>query len=241
MAPAKKQDRGASATKTAAGGEKPKKKTRKEKSVENREHWQAQNKRLRSAAHRTQTLAPIRAREDALTSYKDPNRSIDYDVDPASIEYTPELDRRLFRLIATAHSLEEISNVEGMPELFVLLDWRSDKDHPFGPTYLKAKEQMAAYMEELVVKVSTTPMKAEYRTTKQVLDRDGQVKTLVEVREADNVERARLAADAYKWNLAILQPKRYGRNADGVGGENDALKELLGQFRARNQALENET
>lgn len=234
MAPAKRQQKGASAAAPLQGAER--KKTKRERSVENKQKW-ASEEGGRSAASRTKILAPIRAAACIPTTKKAADRVIDYDVDPETLPYPPELDRKLFRLIATAHSLQDISEIEGMPELFVLLHWRATKDHPFGATYLKAKEQMEPFLEELVTKISMNPMRGVTKVRKQVLDKDGNIVTLEEERESDAVERSRLAADALRWNLAILRPKRYGRQPEQPAEGNESLKELLGAMRARNEAL----
>jgi hypothetical protein len=198
----------------------------------------SKRKALRRAL-RAEARVSVRAPEDLVARRKTEDElRAEERVRWDEVEYTPELDVRLFRLIATAHSMEEMSKLVGIPPLHVLLRWRTIKDHPFVTTFLAAKECMSALLEERVVAISVNPLIGKMTTRKQVLDKAGDVVDLVDVKEYDNVDRARLAADALRWNLAVLNPKRYGRNAEQPPGDNDALRELIGQFRSRSKELE---
>jgi hypothetical protein len=66
--------------------------------------------------------------------------------------------------------------------------------------------------------------------------RDGDT---TETREFDNVDRARLAVETQKWLLARESPKKYGVQPVDPDSGNDALQELLAQFRSRSQEIEN--
>jgi hypothetical protein len=146
--------------------------------------------------------------------------------------WTDELGTKLYQLVATAHTLDDISEIEGMPPLFTLLMWIGDTSHPFAAIYKEARERIVPLLEERSVAVASRPYMTEIVTIREALDKDGNVQELREVKTVDNTARSQLAADAYRWLLAVKKPKTYGRQPDGPAGANEQLEGLFASLRA---------
>jgi hypothetical protein len=71
------------------------------------------------------------------------------------------------------------------------------------------------------------------KTTRQVLNKNGDIVTVKETREADSVERAKLGLSAYQWALGWMLPKKHGRQADPTANQpNDQLKALFDSLKS---------
>lgn len=148
------------------------------------------------------------------------------------VPYTEELNDALLDLVGTGHSLEAISHMPGMPRLIVLLKWVYDASHPFCKTYAQGKQLLVALYEEKALQIAQQALHQEIRTERS----GGKDGGSTEVKIVDNVQRAALIVDTMKWTLSHLMPKKHGKQPDPPQ-EGDALKDLLGQFRKRNEAL----
>ena len=147
--------------------------------------------------------------------------------------WTKKLGDELFALIATGFGMDEIATMDGMPTVYEMLLWCADTAHPFYSIRTRAKEMLGPLYEERAKAITENPNPTVIRVTRQVLDKDGDVQTLVEEREVDGVERAKLAFQGVQWTLSHLNPKKHGRNADGsTGAKNEQLEGLFAALKA---------
>ena len=231
MAPASKK-RGAPAS---TQRERQKKLTRKEKRGLN----VARHREVQSAAYdalREQRFASVadwpRKSSDAMRIPPPARRS-----GGAEMPYTDELDALLFELLSIGTSLDTISSLEGMPELWQLLRWLGDESHRLSRTYARARELVIPLYEDRALALSLTPQSGVVRTRRQTVTKDGDIVDLNEERESDAVERSKLALSAYQWALGWMAPKKHGPKPIQLE-DNDALKDLLGAFRQRSKQIE---
>ncbi len=224
MAPAKKQQ-GAS----AAGGGTPRKKTRKEKKAENSASFEKTFRAARHAVSRALSARPEVAKSlPPATEFLNLNHE-----DGDDVTWSPELGAVLFKLVSTGHSMEQIAAMPGAPSTYRQLSWCTDQAHPYCDLYAKAKQQMALLLEERALAAAVIPLKAEVTTRRQTLDKDGTVKDLEDVRTEDNVARAKLMAEGFRWQLAVLQPKRYRMNeTPDAAKPNDQLEALFASLKS---------
>ena len=127
--------------------------------------------------------------------------------------YTDELDAQLFQLLSTGSSLDTISKLEGMPPLWIILGWLADETHKLSSTYTRARKMVIPLYEDRALDIALNPKVGVIKTKRQVLDKSGNVVDTTEIREGDNVERAKLALGAYQWALGWMVPKKHGRAA----------------------------
>lgn len=213
------------------------KKSRKEQQEEvaqarkvQKQHVHAEN----SAHHRElvakANIAAHQAIEAVRATAADVPRSIFQLDEPGDrVKYDDELDRSLYRLVSTGHSLDYIAGLPNAPSVFRMLDWIATKDHPFSATYLRAKQAMATLYEERIQQNAVTPLVGKVTVTRT----GGKDGGTTEVREQDNVSRSILIDGAYKFALGYIMPKRHGRNAQPEGG--GANEQLEGLFAALKQ------
>jgi hypothetical protein len=228
MAP--KKQKGAPAS---DAGSAIKKKTRKEKKVVNSLHYAKSGPASRRAAHAEirETLSGTQVTSISLKpacAQKGPKHYIKV----SDTLWTEELGAKLFTLFATAHTLDEVAALEGMPPLFTLLTWLATQNNPFAVIYKEARERMIPLIEDRAVTAASKPYMTEIVTTREVIDKDGEIREVTERKIVDNTARSQLAADAYRWLLAVKKPKTYGRQPDGPGGANEQLEGLFASLRA---------
>ena len=144
--------------------------------------------------------------------------------------WSDELGQQLFMLVSTGHSMQEIAAMDDMPSLFDMLKWSANTQHPFARIRAQAKELLVLHFEEQARMIAQTPSIGVVRVTRQVIDRDGNKRTLRETRESDNVERAKLAVQGLQWTLGHLMPKKHGPKATDVN--TDPNEQLEGLFAA---------
>ena len=209
------------------------KKTRKEKKAVNSLRYAKSGPASRRAAHAeiretlsdTQvtsiSLKPARARDVPKTNTK-----------VSDTKWTVELGAKLFTLFATAHTMDEVAAIEGMPPLFTLLTWLATQNHPFAAIYKEARERMIPLIEDRAVTAASKPYMTEIVTTREVIDKDGEIREVTERKIIDNTARSALAADAYRWLLAVKKPRTYGRQPDAPGGANEQLEGLFASLKA---------
>ena len=172
--------------------------------------WHQKQKEAQSAVQRAVEAAPD------IPLKKPGHKEVD-------VKYTPALARTIKGLIVCGTSLEKISKREGMPELWQMLYWLGDDEHPFQKDYARGKELMVPFYEEKAVDAANDIREAEI-----VIERDGSEGSYKEVRRTDAIERSKLSYDAYKWALSHLKPKKHGRNAEvGNIGPNEQLEGLF--------------
>jgi hypothetical protein len=144
-------------------------------------------------------------------------------------EYTTTLGETLSDMVADGCTLDNISTLPNMPPLRVMLRWIADTSHPFNKIYYDAKRAMVALYEERAFEAANKPLLATFTTRRQALDKNGAVVDLVEEREVDNVERAKLMVSTHQWTLSHLAPKKHSRQATPITGEGTEQLEALFQ------------
>jgi Bacteriophage Sf6, terminase small subunit-like len=145
----------------------------------------------------------------------------------ALFDYTDEVDVQLFSLLSIGTSLDTISSLQGMPDLCDMLGWLADETHKFSSTYTRARKLVVPLYESRALDAAINPLKAVVKTTRQVPTKFG-IETVEEVREGDNVERAKLMMSGYQWALGWMVPKKHGRHANPMSGEpNEQLAALF--------------
>ncbi len=142
-------------------------------------------------------------------------------------EYFKELGEVIGTMLSDGATLDDISTLPGMPPLREMLRWINDTEHPFRTIYYTAKQTLIPLYEERAQTAATKVLVGRTKVRRQVLDRMGDIVTVEEEREADNVERSRLMMAAYQWTLTHLAPKKHGRLAvvsdDGPNAQLEAL------------------
>jgi hypothetical protein len=203
----------------------PKKLTRKEKSAANK---------ARYTDVRTAVQNDVRAmRASAIAEWprKNPDHRgpiLRYTKKPIETKYTDELDANLFKLVCTGASLDTISNLEGMPELYELLAWLADETSRFALTYTRARKLVVPLYENRAMDVALNPTAGLVKIKKQVVTKGGGIVTVREEQSRDAVERAKLAMSAYQWALGWMVPKKHGKLPDlGDQKKNEQLEALF--------------
>ena len=153
-------------------------------------------------------------------------------------KYSDKLGEMLYELVATGHGLDAISKLAGTPGLVTMLGWLRSESHPFSSLYAQAREAAIPLLEDRAMSVALNPQQGVIRVEREVLDKNGVKVKVVEERVQDAVERSKLALSAYQWVLSWRAPKKHGKAAQPGDDGNDALKQLLGQFRARSEELD---
>ena len=230
MATAKKPGKGAPAS---AGLVRQKKLTRKEKSAANKARY-AEVRATSCQEVREQRESRLetwpRKQYNASDVYRGWSGGKSKSFEPP---YTKELDAQLFDLISVGTSLDTIVALEGMPDLPVLLRWLADERHPLYKTNSRARALLPQLWEDRALQIALNPAVGVVKTKRQVLDKFGGVVDVEDVREGDNVERAKLAMSAYTWALGWMTPKKHGRQADPSANQpNDQLKALFDSLKS---------
>ncbi len=146
------------------------------------------------------------------------------------VEWTEELGQALYALIATGHSLREISEMEGMPSLIQLAGWTAENTHGFADLRARAKETLVPIYEELAETIAANPNPVRLKTRKQIVTKDGDVVWVTEYRDTDGVERSKLALQGIQWALGHLKPKKHGPRPES--GDKSGSEQLEGLFNA---------
>ena len=139
----------------------------------------------------------------------------------APTKYTKALADKICNLIAThPKGLSTLIKMYGLPDRQTIFNWLNEyKD--FFDNYMQAKEQQAHVLADATLDVSV-----EIPT---YLDKDG-------VERIDNgmINRAKIKADALRWNAAILAPKHYNKDREQKSSAN-----MLPELQTRKQQLDN--
>jgi hypothetical protein len=141
--------------------------------------------------------------------------------------YTEELAALLFDMVVKGTTLAQIGTLPGMPGFGVMLRWAGNPDHPFHRLYYEAKRLRVPYLEEQAAEIAANPQLATRRRIYQVVDKHGEVHTLEETVEGDNVERAKLQVGVLQWQLAWNAPVRHGPKAEPVKDKGSEQLEAL--------------
>jgi hypothetical protein len=234
MAPAKKKGKPAPASKTkpvvpeVLAAKEAAKVARAEKKEEERLARVAKRAERSAANKAAYAASKVLALAEARSSIESLRALAGRKFGTPSLPWTEELGDRLFELIATGHSMDEIGRMDDMPSVFHMLKWRQDETHPFCLLFTRAKQQLVDLYEERAQLAALQPETFVQKTRKQVVTRDGDIVWVTENRIIDNVARSALKFQAYQWTLAHLRPKKHGRNPDpSTGSANEQLKGML--------------
>lgn len=152
---------------------------------------------------------------------------------PAPFPWSDELGAQLFELFATGRGLDQVSQIEGMPGLGVMVRWLADVKHPFTIIHTRAKALLVSLFEDRALAVALQTNEAVTETERQTLTKDGEIVDLKERRVSDNVPRSALAFAAYQWALSHLQPKKHGKQAQpDTDKPNEQLEALYQSLKA---------
>jgi hypothetical protein len=146
-----------------------------------------------------------------------------------SVLYTDELDEMLFELLCIGTSLDVISTLKGTPGLGTMLRWLANETHPFTITYARARAMVVPLYEDRALAAVLNPLTGKVHTKRQVLNRDGDVVEVEEMRESDNVARSALVFSGYQWALGWMVPKKHGQKPDDGGTKKNEQLEALFQ------------
>ena len=224
MATAKKQVKGAQPSAAVP----VKKLTRKEKHVINSARWrkgQAEEIVKATAGKRKLQRNPDGKSVKVIHGDK-----------PKPTIYDAEIGKKICLMFATDPdmNLVVLNSDPSLPTVWTFYEWLHD--HPdLDKSYARAREMWCDLRAAQLDALSLNPLVGTI-TVKKTGGRDGDT---TETRTHDNVDRARLAVETRKWLLAKERPKKYGVQPLEAEDGNDALQELLNQFRSRSQAIEN--
>jgi hypothetical protein len=155
---------------------------------------------------------------------------------PKPVAYDPEIGKKICIMFATDPTMDllRLNADPTLPTVWSFYEWLHD--HPeFDKAYARARSLWCDIRAAQIVHASQLPLIGTI-TVKRTGGRDGDT---TETREFDKVDRARLAVETQKWLLARESPKKYGVQPVDPDSGNDALQELLAQFRSRSQEIEN--
>lgn len=114
------------------------------------------------------------------------------------VEYSQEIADRICGLIASGISLRTICEMEGMPSITAVINWRA-RDNFLAQYTLARADAADAFADEIMAI-------ADDRSDDWVQDAEsGQWKP-----DHDHINRAKLRVDARKWIAAKLKPQSYG-------------------------------
>lgn len=211
-----------------------KKLTRKEKSAANKARYREIREDVMQKVREVRTATIAHVPRKTAASPKPSVKHLGTVGRPRiDVPYTGELDRQLFQLLSVGTSLDTISQLEGMPPLYVMLGWLSDKRHKFSETFTRARSIVVPLYEDRALDIALNPASGIIKITRQALTRDGDVVTLTETQDRDAVERAKLALSAYQWALGWMVPKKHGKLPDlGDQKKNEQLEALFASLKS---------
>lgn len=130
----------------------------------------------------------------------------------APTKYTPQLANKICTLISThAVGLNTLIKKYDLPQRQTIFNWLNEH-RDFFDNYMLAKEKQAHVIADATLDVSL-----EIPT---YYDKDG-----IERIDHGMINRAKIQADALRWNAAILAPKHYNKDRE-QRSNNDMLPDL---------------
>ena len=225
--PAKKQSKGVPPIPAAKAVTRPvkvvkaKKLTKAERSVANKAEY-------------AKLLAEERAKEPRATPH-----AVVQGSKPRPTKYDAELGKKICMMFATdpSMSLIKLNRNPELPTLWTWYEWL--RDNPvLDKMYTLAQDLHVDLGADELEEMAATPMIGEVRTRRTGKGFKGEDIDTEEVRTFDNVERTKVRVGVRQWRLAKLRPRKYGAQPIDLEN-NDALQELLGQFRSRSREIEN--
>ena len=228
MAPTSKSRKGAapaaSASKSVVQPRKTQKELKEEKRLANKKRYREQQASI---------FKELREEKDSVGQHN----LVVQGALPRPTKYTAKLGELICLMFASDPnmSLLKLNRDPQLPTVWTFYEWL--RDHPeLEKAYARSRELHADMQAAELEEWSDTPLLGvkKIRRTKSSETNGDEVSE--EVQEFDNIERARLKVETRKWMLARMQPKKYGI-APVEPGSDDALQDLLAQFRARSSEI----
>jgi hypothetical protein len=230
MAPAKDQGKGVPPSQSKARTP-VKKLTRKEKHAINAAEHRVNN----TARHRQRIAIQKELRPEPA------NRTVVHpDGGSKPTLYTEDIGARICYLFSTdpKFSLLKMNSDPTLPTVWTFYTWLREQP-TFDKLYSRAREIQCDLKAAEIEEWCATPLLGTVRVTRSGKDLKGHDIDSEELRESDNVDRARLMVETRKWLLSKERPKKYGI-APIEADQGSGLSELLNQFKARYKEIENE-
>jgi hypothetical protein len=161
---------------------------------------------------------------------------------PKPSKYDAKLAQKICIMFATDPNmtLMSLNSNPGMPTVWHFYEWL--QEHPeFDKAYTRAREIQTDLQAAEMERWSREPLIGT-KTIIRTKSSDHGDEESKDIQEYDNVERAKLMINTRQWLLAKYRPRKYGVQAislEGATSADDALQELLSQFKARSQEIEN--
>ena len=125
--------------------------------------------------------------------------------------YTEEIAVKICRRLAAGESLRSICRDEALPHESTVRAWAVDDHKGFSTQYARARDLGLEAMADEILEICDDGS----NDWMERLDKDGEA-TGWQL-NGEHVQRSRLRADARKWLLSKLAPKRYGDRLQHVG------------------------
>lgn len=157
----------------------------------------------------------------------------------------PESTLHLFsKLVAQGVFVADIAKDHRFPSEPIIWSEIARRNSPLQKAYETGKKAAVARLEEEAMRIALSPTMGEVRIVRDALTRDGDVVQLTEVTTRDAIEYRRLLIDTIFRTLAHYAPRKHRPRVTGlvsVDGEepSTALKDLVEQFRLRNEQIKN--
>jgi hypothetical protein len=154
-------------------------------------------------------------------------------------EYTDALGELICLRFATdpSFSVLKLNSDPEMPSVLWFYKWLIEYPH-LEKCYARARDIQADLQAAELEQWATESLIGRKTLTRSKSTDNGDEET-TEVQEYDNIERARLKVQTRQWLLSKYRPRKYGVQPitlETTG--DDALSELITQFRERNKELE---
>lgn len=146
---------------------------------------------------------PVRHKPDLIESPKKIGRPT---------KFTPELARKICRMMSEGYSLLALEKEPGMPTRRTIMDWYFSEKYPnFNKLYDEARERRAEFIFEEALDISD-------ETQNHIVGDDKS--------DGARVQAQKLRVDTRKWFVSILAPRKYAESSKvDVTTKGKALKE----------------
>lgn len=126
--------------------------------------------------------------------------------------YTEKVGDTICQALAEGRSLRSICCDEGMPSQHSVFRWLADERYAkFREQYTRARELQADAIFDEILDIADDG-------SNDWMERQLEGGRVVEVLNAEHVQRSRLRIDSRKWMAGKLRPKKYGDKLDvGIG------------------------
>lgn len=148
--------------------------------------------------------------------------------------YTHELGAEICDRIALGEFIHNICAEKNMPSHTTVLEWLREpspsnkKANPdFARMYASAIELRTDYNHDKMIEIAFTPIPTEIIIEREVLNKNGDVVVLREVRKQDSVQARSLMVDAMKWSISKQGWRKYGTKPGGEDGNDDTSNNIV--------------